>query len=102
MATGGIGTTADAPGIREALWIGSPEFIGQAGEGGAEEKSGKREERRARTAYRYLSRMAFRPTPFGLFAGYSLGETGKETRLQILGQEYYDAKRAWILNTCTV
>jgi len=36
---------------------------------------------------RYLNRMAFRPTPFGLFAGVSLGLAGDECQLRITDAE---------------
>lgn len=79
-------------GIREAVWLGSPEFYGQVGgDIGSEEPAGK-EGRRARALYRYYSRMAYRATPFGLFAGYSLGEVGKETSLELAGREHYQRK----------
>jgi hypothetical protein len=78
--------------IREALWLGSPELAGQAGEGGPKEGAGQKEARKARALYRYISRMAFRATPFGLFAGCSLGEIGRETCLQLAAQEHYQRK----------
>jgi hypothetical protein len=92
MDWGGLPATAGGSGIREALWLGSPEFAGQAGDGEPKEKSGKKDARKQRALYRYLSRMVFRATPFGLFAGCSVGETGKETCLQIVGRERYERK----------
>src|SRR5262249_53411008 len=42
-----------------------------------------------RTLLRYLGRMAGRATPFGLFAGCSVGEVGHETRLGLSGLASY-------------
>ena len=38
---------------------------------------------------RYLARMAGRATPFGLFAGCSVGAIGAEARLEIAGRSQY-------------
>ena len=45
-----------------------------------------------RAIVRYFSRMACRPTPFGLFAGGSVGTIGDRTRLLIEGQEKYQRR----------
>ena len=102
-ASGGLGTRPMSPGgslhdpfIREALWLASPEFAQteeRAGEGEAETKgAAEKKARAARSRYRYLSRMAYRATPFGLFAGITLGETGRETRFELAGPERYERK----------
>jgi lantibiotic biosynthesis protein len=92
LVASGIERDLTVPLIREALWLGSPGFAGLSGEGLAEEGHDQHKGRRERTLYRYLSRMAFRATPFGLFAGCSLGEMGKETCLRLEGRECYERK----------
>ncbi len=79
------------PFIREALWLASPEFSQLQSSGREEGKEGARgkEGRSARTRYRYLSRRTYRATPFGLFAGVTLGEVGKETCLELAGRDGY-------------
>ncbi len=73
------------PAVREALFIAAPEleelldlWVG--------EPQNKRVERVELALARYLLRMAGRATPFGLFAGCSVGNISDETRLVIGGQ----------------
>ncbi|WP_239470153.1 lantibiotic dehydratase [Archangium violaceum] len=71
------------PEVREALFLASPsleESLGTWWEAPESERGQKVE----RTLVRYLSRMAGRATPFGLFAGCTMGELGARTRL-VLG-----------------
>ncbi len=76
------------PEVREALYIASPDLDEsiEAWERDAESKRGQRVER---ALVRYLMRMAGRATPFGLFAGCSLGEVGPRTDLIIEGLARY-------------
>ncbi len=73
---------ADRAEVKEALWLASPDFFStlstwsQAPEG---EKGQKVEQ----SLYRYIARMTSRPTPFGLFAGCSVGKIGTATRIEI-------------------
>jgi hypothetical protein len=41
------------------------------------------------TFVRYLLRMSARPTPFGLMAGISSGDVGRETRLELAPRAHY-------------
>ncbi|WNG15063.1 lantibiotic dehydratase [Cystobacter fuscus] len=69
------------PEVREALFVASPglhEHL-ERWERAPESERGVKLER---ALVRYVSRMAGRPTPFGLFAGYSVGELGEHTRLR--------------------
>jgi thiopeptide-type bacteriocin biosynthesis protein len=70
--------------VREALFLASPAFADRL-ECWAREPpaAGNRGARVELTLLRYLTRMAARSTPFGLFAGYSLGTRGPRTRLTL-------------------
>jgi lantibiotic biosynthesis protein len=68
------------PEVREALYVATPSLERSLllwldkpdSEQGAKVE---------RALLRYLTRMAFRPTPFGLFSGHSLGTVGRSTSL---------------------
>lgn len=79
---------ADRPEVREALWLASPDFSAalSAWRQAPESDKGQRIER---SLYRYLARMTSRPTPFGLFAGCSVGKIGPATRLEIGARTAY-------------
>lgn len=49
----------------------------------------RRQERMDRTLVQYFARMCERCTPFGLFAGVSLGTIGTETRLRLVARSDY-------------
>ena len=72
----------ERPEIREALWLASPEFFDALSLWRKDPESAKGQ-KLERALYRYVARMTCRPTPFGLFAGCTLGKIGNETRLQI-------------------
>jgi lantibiotic biosynthesis protein len=76
-----LGQLIERPEVREALFVASPGFHEHLGtwKKNPEAEHGAKLER---SLVRYLSRMAGRPTPFGLFAGYSVGEVGEHTRLR--------------------
>jgi len=74
------------PIVAEALFIGSPEFYEQLQKwANGKEIDAKETERFFQSFYKYLSRMASRSTPFGLFAGCGIGKTGYKTEV-ILGK----------------
>jgi lantibiotic biosynthesis protein len=66
--------------VREALFVASPGLEEQLDRWSrdAESETGRKIER---SLARYFLRMAGRATPFGLFAGCSVGEMGDTTRL---------------------
>jgi thiopeptide-type bacteriocin biosynthesis protein len=70
------------PEVREALFVASPILYESLGLWTREPES-ERGEKVERSVVRYLARMAGRPTPFGLFAGYSVGALGERTRLRL-------------------
>ena len=74
--------------VREALWVASPEFFDSLS--AWLEKPAAKEQKIEHSFYRYLARMTSRPTPFGLFAGCSVGRIGEETRFELgpRGQYY--------------
>ncbi len=76
-----------SPVIQEALLTGSPDLFRAIPrwQRAPESKKGQRAQARL---LRYLTRMATRPTPFGLFAGVALGYVGPEMDVRVgpLGQ----------------
>ncbi len=76
------------PSIREALFVASPDLAESLAVwlGDPESERGGRVER---ALVRYFTRMSCRPTPFGLFAGSSVGTIGGETRLTLAPRETY-------------
>lgn len=64
------------PGIREALFIASPELT-------AALDAGSTDPGILRAALRYVSRMAFRATPFGLFSGVATGRFAAASELRL-------------------
>ena len=70
------------PEVREALFVASPGFCEHLGHWERQPES-ERGEKLERSLLRYLTRMVGRPTPFGLFAGYSVGALGEHTRLRL-------------------
>jgi thiopeptide-type bacteriocin biosynthesis protein len=74
--------------IGEAIFIASPSLHDEIDRWNRdpESKKGKRAEL---ALIRYFLRMCGRPTPFGLFAGSSVGEIASETRLELPKRESY-------------
>ncbi|HLJ26939.1 MAG TPA: lantibiotic dehydratase [Candidatus Angelobacter sp.] len=72
----------ERPEVKEALWLASPEFCESLSIWKKEPESANGQ-KLERALYRYVARMTSRPTPFGLFAGCSLGKIASETRLEI-------------------
>jgi thiopeptide-type bacteriocin biosynthesis protein len=68
--------------LREALYLSSPELEERLASVDSILNS-KDLSRIDRTLIKYLSRMAARPTPFGLAAGISVGGMGQATRLSV-------------------
>ncbi len=76
------------PEVREALFVASPSLDERCDqwlrEGQAEE-----DDKLQRALVRYFHRMAGRATPFGLFAGCSVGTMGPQTRLALADRGCY-------------
>ena len=77
-------TLVEDPAIREALYVASPELDGQIAAWLREPELNAAVER---ALVRYISRMASRSTPFGLFASVSVGTVGAATDLAIAPRE---------------
>ncbi len=70
------------PAVRDALFVASPDL--ESGIAAWLSAPGSERSRKVELALvRYVSRMAARPTPFGLFAGCSLGSVAGATRLRL-------------------
>jgi thiopeptide-type bacteriocin biosynthesis protein len=75
----------EQPAIRDAIFVASPalhETI-SVWHAAPDSARGRAVER---AVYRYVARMAARPTPFGLFAGTGVGAVGSRTRLTVAAQ----------------
>jgi thiopeptide-type bacteriocin biosynthesis protein len=70
------------PEMREALFVASPS-LHESLDAWERQPEGEYARKVERSVVRYLARMAGRPTPFGLFAGYSVGTLGDGTRLRL-------------------
>jgi thiopeptide-type bacteriocin biosynthesis protein len=73
---------AASPLVREALFVASPDFCRSLDVWRAAPES-DRGQAIERALLRYLTRMASRPTPFGLFAGTAAGAIATRTRLSV-------------------
>ncbi|MBI4749277.1 MAG: lantibiotic dehydratase [Acidobacteria bacterium] len=76
------------PEIRDALFVASPN-MDQAYERWLQSPDSEKGQGIERALVRYFSRMTCRPTPFGLFAGCSVGTIGEETHLYLDSQATY-------------
>lgn len=74
------------PVVREALWVASPELV-WALDRWEQDPADPHARNVPGSLYRYLGRMARRPTPFGLFAGVALGAVGPGTRLELSAEQ---------------
>lgn len=82
-----------APPTADSLRVASSALADQF-EGWSDRKPSRRRERMERTLVQYFARMCDRCTPFGLFAGVSIGEVGSDTRLRLAGSERYRRRSA--------
>jgi thiopeptide-type bacteriocin biosynthesis protein len=76
------------PEVREALFVASPDLEGRF-DLWLREPEREGGEKMERALARYFARMAGRATPFGLFAGCSVGTVGGETRVALPGRAGY-------------
>lgn len=76
------------PVVREALFVASPSLFAEL-PGWLEDPLGPRHEKTRRALVRYWVRMTSRCTPFGLFAGCSVGTLGERTELRLQPRASY-------------
>src|SRR5216683_1457329 len=74
------------PALREALFVASPS-LDESLPIWIEAPESERGQKVERTLVRYFTRLSARPTPFGLFAGCSLGRVEDSTRLTLSSRE---------------
>jgi thiopeptide-type bacteriocin biosynthesis protein len=72
----------ERPEVREALWLASPELVQSLATWRDHPESAKGQ-KLEQTLYRYFARMTARATPFGAFAGCTVGEIADHTRLEL-------------------
>lgn len=78
----GLAALIARPEVRDALYLASPDLDSSLEEWRAD-PAGDRGRRVERALVRYLTRMATRATPFGLFAGCAVGTISTRTRLML-------------------
>src|SRR5215217_7007019 len=76
------------PELRDAIFVASPS-LDEALEIWQREPDSKQGRKLESAVVSYFSRAAARATPFGLFAGFTTGTVGAQTRLQLEARERY-------------
>ncbi|KFA93239.1 lantibiotic dehydratase, partial [Archangium violaceum] len=76
------------PEIREALFLASPS-LDESHDSWKQAPGSERGQKVERALVRYWFRLAGRATPFGLFAGCSVGHLGETTRFALTGRQRY-------------
>ena len=77
----------ERPEIREALFVASPS-LDEAIPSWLDDPTSDRGIKAERTIVRYVARMCGRSTPFGIFAGCSVGEVGDVTQLRLRSRDH--------------
>lgn len=75
-------TLVERPDVREALFLASPD-LDESIPFWIDDPHSERGQKVERSLVRYVARMAGRATPFGLFAGWSVGGVAGRTRLTV-------------------
>jgi lantibiotic biosynthesis protein len=77
-----LSTALSRPEVREALFVASPD-LDESIHRWLREPESEKGQRIERALVRYFSRMCGRSTPFGLFAGCSVGTVGEQTHFEV-------------------
>ena len=83
-----LSTIAQCQVVRDALFVASPNII-ERFHLWTDDPDSERGRKVEHVLVRYFSRMTGRATPFGLFAGVSVGTIGQQTQLSTAGREQY-------------
>jgi lantibiotic biosynthesis protein len=84
----GLAELVRRPEVREAIFVASPD-LDDAVDVWLDDPLSERGGRAERALVRYVARMCTRPTPFGLFAGCSVGSVGGVTDIRLPGLDSY-------------
>jgi len=84
----GLAELVRRPEVREAIFVASPD-LDDAVDIWLDDPLSDRGGRAERALVRYVARMCTRPTPFGLFAGCSVGSVGGATDIRLRGLDTY-------------
>jgi thiopeptide-type bacteriocin biosynthesis protein len=76
------------PEVREAIFVASPGLESSI-DGWLDDPTSEAGQKTERSLVRYVLRMAARPTPFGLFAGSTVGALGETTQLELAPRDRY-------------
>jgi thiopeptide-type bacteriocin biosynthesis protein len=76
------------PHVREAIFVASPNLESSV-DAWLVDPTSEAGQKTERSLVRYISRMAARPTPFGLFAGNTIGALGETTALELAPRDQY-------------
>lgn len=79
----------ELPELREALFVASPVLASSGLTAWRRDPDSKKGKRAEQALVRYIYRMASRATPFGLFSGCSVGDTGERTSLSLPPRQEY-------------
>jgi hypothetical protein len=85
--------------IKEAIFMASPELFSEIEKWlSGQLKDSKKSKRLEFSLLKYLSRMSSRCTPFGLFAGCSIGTFGKATAIALCNHDSYQRQTRFDMN----
>ena len=76
------------PEVREAIFVASP-VLESSIDAWLTDPTSEAGQKTERSLVRYIARMATRPTPFGLFAGNTIGALGEATELELAARAGY-------------
>ncbi|TSE10101.1 lantibiotic dehydratase family protein [Aquimarina algiphila] len=85
--------------IREAIFLASPELFSEIEKWlSGQLKDTKKSKRLESSLLKYISRMSSRCTPFGLFAGCSIGEFGEANKIELTDYKHHQRQTRFDMN----